>query len=591
MKNHYFYLLSTTWKYAVGMRFRLVVTYILFILGNVVTMSEPLVFGKILNTIQIGGPSMLQDVLVYFGVFAGLSLLFWMFHGTARVIERQISFLIIKNFTEKIFDTIASLPLNWHKNNHSGGTINRVKKASTSLKGFTDESYVYIETIVKFIISIGAILFFMPAFGFLPLILGVIIIAVIFKFDAFLGKTLDRINEKEHVVASTLFDYIANIRTVITLRLERLARKEVIRKLMQIFPLYKKNIRVNEIKWFTVSMGLALMNFLILFSYIYHHVTIGQTILIGSLMSLYQYTERLLTVFFNLAWQYEKLVWLRTDVSGVDTIFSAHRELVAGVAADGMVKEWQTIDIRGLTFRYQDEKHQAHHLDNISLQLKRGLRIALVGESGSGKSTLLSLIRGLDEANKVHLQVDGISYKSLRVLSNCVTLIPQDPEIFENTIEYNLTAGIHHTKREINHVVALARFDRVLARLPRGLATSIKEKGVNLSGGEKQRLAVARGLFAAKDSSILLLDEPTSSMDAKNEIAIYKQIFRAFPDTCIVSSVHRLNLLTMFDIIYVFSKGKLIQQGTFKELQKSDGHFQEIWREYLEHSRQSMSAH
>ena len=587
MKNHYFYLISTSWKYAEGYRAKTAFTYILFVLANVVTMSEPFVFGKLLNALQVGGPDILHNALLYLGLYALLSLGFWIFHGTARVFERQTSFYIVKNFTEKIFETIASLPLKWHKDNHSGATINRVKKATTALKAFTDEGYIYIETIVKFFVSLVAIFLLMPAFGFLPLALGVVIVAVIFKFDSHLAKTLDQINEKEHMVASTLFDYISNINTVITLRLEALAKKEIIRKLMQIFPLYQRNIKLNEIKWFSISMGLALMNFLILFSYIYQRVSSGQIILIGTLMALYQYTEKFIAVFFNLAWQYEKLVWLHTDISSTEHIFQARDRMVKKLSAFTPLRQWDTIDIQHLHFKHEDEKHRAAHLSDISIRLEKGRRIALIGESGSGKSTLLSLLRGLYDVDKVHLTVNGQTYRTLRVLSDFVTLIPQDPEIFENTIEYNLTAGIHHTKKDVLRSIELARFDRVLARLPNGLQTNIKEKGVNLSGGEKQRLAVARGLFAARHSSILLLDEPTSSMDPKNEIAIYKNIFEAFPQTCVISSVHRLNLLKMFDEIYVFSKGAIIQHGGFDELLAQEGGpFQEIWKGYLESARE-----
>jgi ABC-type multidrug transport system fused ATPase/permease subunit len=128
--------------------------------------------------------------------------------------------------------------------------------------------------------------------------------------------------------------------------------------------------------------------------------------------------------------------------------------------------------------------------------------------------------------------------------------------------------------------VNAACFDKVLVRLPLGLNTDIREKGVNLSGGEKQRLALARGIFAAKNSSILLLDEPTSSVDAHNELVIYENIFRKYQDRCVVSSVHRLHLLDLFDMVYVFEHGKVVQRGTFRELRRQEGPFANLWRRY-----------
>jgi ABC-type multidrug transport system fused ATPase/permease subunit len=105
------------------------------------------------------------------------------------------------------------------------------------------------------------------------------------------------------------------------------------------------------------------------------------------------------------------------------------------------------------------------------------------------------------------------------------------------------------------------------------------EKGVSLSGGEKQRLALARGLLAAIKSNILLLDEPTSSVDSLNEIKIHEQVFKEFKDKTIISSIHRLHLLDKFDYIYLFSRGKIVGQGTFEEIKKNPL-FDKMWRRY-----------
>lgn len=125
--------------------------------------------------------------------------------------------------------------------------------------------------------------------------------------------------------------------------------------------------------------------------------------------------------------------------------------------------------------------------------------------------------------------------------------------------------------------VRLARFDPVLARLPRGLETGTSEKGVNFSGGEQQRLALARGFFAASDSSIVLLDEPTSSVDPINERAIYDNLFHRFADRCVISSLHKLYLLPLFDEAYIFKDGSVLAHGTPKELTDPGGILHELW--------------
>jgi ABC-type multidrug transport system fused ATPase/permease subunit len=120
----------------------------------------------------------------------------------------------------------------------------------------------------------------------------------------------------------------------------------------------------------------------------------------------------------------------------------------------------------------------------------------------------------------------------------------------------------------------------VVERLPKKLDSSIVEKGVNLSGGEKQRLALSRGLLASHGKSIILLDEPTSSVDSRNERIIYEGIFKTFTEQTIISSIHRLHLLSLFDHVVLFANGKIIDQGTFAELLKRSGVFQDMWDKY-----------
>jgi ABC-type multidrug transport system fused ATPase/permease subunit len=186
-------------------------------------------------------------------------------------------------------------------------------------------------------------------------------------------------------------------------------------------------------------------------------------------------------------------------------------------------------------------------------------------------------LRGIETAETVRIAVDGKERESLKVLSGTTTLIPQHPEIFDQTVEYNVTVGIPTDEKDVEAACDMACFTSVVEQLPSGLKTQIRERGGNLSGGEKQRLALARGVFAAKDATILLLDEPTSSMDPWNETNVYRNFFDRFEDKCIISSVHRLQLLPMFDYIYVLERGRVAEEGTLPQLLAREGVLRKLW--------------
>jgi ABC-type multidrug transport system fused ATPase/permease subunit len=191
---------------------------------------------------------------------------------------------------------------------------------------------------------------------------------------------------------------------------------------------------------------------------------------------------------------------------------------------------------------------------------------------------VFSVLRGL------HHPLDGTSVivnetiaSGLDSIANAVTLFPQEPEIFENTVMYNITLGFPFSYEEIMKVCEEAKFTEVLNQMPEGLDTFIQEKGVNLSGGQKQRLALARGILAARNSDIILMDEPTSSIDPRTEKEIYSSMFKTFEDKAVVSSLHRLHLLTEFDYVYILKDGAVIDEGTFEDLKRYSLVFQEMW--------------
>jgi len=362
---------------------------------------------------------------------------------------------------------------------------------------------------------------------------------------------------------------------------EKMLSRALNKKMLQPYDLFKKNILLNEIKWWLVSMGGAIMMVLVLASYIYTNVKSGQVVLIGTLFALYGYLINIHNIFFRTTWFYSELVRTKARILNSEELAEQFTKNKT-VPQVSLNKRWQKIEVKNLSFSYPSENQlPEQHLDNISFTLHRGEKIAFVGESGSGKTTALKIIRGLYNPQQVAVYLDGKKLKHhFNSIRDSIALIPQDPEIFNSTIRENITMGVAHTMPKIIRFSLLARFHHTALRLPKKYESSIVERGVNLSGGEKQRLALTRGLLASTDKSIILLDEPTSSVDSKNELEIYQNIFTKFSAKTIISSIHRLHLLGLFDLIYFFDNGKIIAAGNRDKLLQISPKFKKLWEKY-----------
>lgn len=579
-------LASALWRYA-GPRRPLVVLYtLMFVTANVIWLFEPYFIGRLLNELQtaaVSGASM-HTIVTYLGLIILLSCGFWLFHGPARYLERMIAFEIRVAFKQHLFSTVTSLPLQWQKTHHSGQTINRIAKATNSLFDFSQNGYQLIEMVVRPIGALVALTLILPMATVLTMGALVFSCILVFFFDRVLLPLYVKVNEKEHRVASVLHDYITNIATVITLRLEKLTQSELLRRMTHYLPIYRREVRLNEIKWFLATMAISITTALVMGWYALSTLSAGSLLLAGTFFMLYDYLQKIGGAFYTFAWKYGQMIEQYADLKTVQPILEADQPELHEC---NLPTAWSTVDIQHLNFTYKDEELRAHHLKDVSLTLKKGRKVAFIGESGSGKSTLMVLIRGLQTADSATVLCDGKKLAhGLKDVGCTVTLIPQEPEIFENTIEYNITLGTEHTEEEIIDDVKLARFESVIEKLPKGFQTNTAEKGVNLSGGEKQRLALARGFFAAKDSGIILLDEPTSSVDPGNERHIYENLFKRFSDRCVVSSLHKLYLLPMFDEAYVFKDGAVVAHGTPQELLNEGGILHPLWKREREMTNQ-----
>ncbi len=580
--NPIIYLIRRLWRYSQGNRRNVILYVALFIVANSISFLEPLVIARMLNIVQETGitQSSIHLLLPHLILLLLIMMGFLIFHGPARVIESKNAFVARANYKKYLIDGVLAFPLAWHTDHHSGDTIDRIEKGTTALFHFSGNTFQIIQSVVRLVSSYLALMFFNIHAGYIVLFLVAATLFVITQFDKILVRQYRVLNRAENQISAKVFDCISNITTVIILRIEKLVSSSIFERIKEPFPLFGKNKTIGEAKWAIVSFFSTLMTVLVLGSYFYSSIAARTIIFAGTVYALYGYVGRISDLFFNFAYMYGNILQQKSAVMNAEEIANEFQDM-RKVASEPLGDQWQTLAITGLSFSYHTKEGADLHLDNISLAIHKGERIALIGESGSGKTTLLKIIRELYPPQRGDVALDGKRLKhGFQAISERIALIPQDPEIFSTTVRENITVGVDYDPGYIKKFTDMACFTEVAERLPHKLESFIFEKGVNLSGGEKQRLALARGLLACDDKAIVLLDEATSSVDTKNELTIYQNIFHEFKEKSIIASVHRLHLLSLFDTIYYFKSGKIIAFGTLEGLLRTSQEFRESWERY-----------
>jgi ABC-type multidrug transport system fused ATPase/permease subunit len=576
------FLSKKLWAFSEGRRWLIVVYVCMFIISNLILLLPPLIFGSFIREIQASGAT--SGNLRYLAWLLALLFVteigFWSFHGPARIIERTVAFWAEINYRKYLLEGVLALGLTWHGEHDSGDTIDKVNKAGDGLTGFGQHVFEIIQIVVKLLGTSAVLYWFSPIIGISVFFVVLISFVVIFQYDRYLVPQYRKLNEFSNRVMASVFDALSNITSVKILHIEKPILEGVLSRLRAPYTLYQSNSKLTEAKWFTGAIFFQGIAVVPLAFYIYQAVSSGQEVDAGTVSTLYLYLSNLIFIYFGFTGFYQDLTIYKNRVLNAKPIEDAFT--AKHVSRREVTKEWNSLDISDLTFAY-DNDGGASHLNGIGLHIRKGERVAVIGESGSGKTTFLKVLHGLypnasgtlgfDEGRPMATSFADLDLKTM--------LVPQEPEIFSSTIRENITLGVSYPEEDILHAARVANFAKVIDELPRGLDSSINEKGVNLSGGQKQRLALTRALLFAKEKEVILLDESTSSVDSENETEIYTNIWKTFAGKTVIASIHKMNLLKLFDRIYIFEKGKIADTGSFDELLEKNVLFKESWAQFV----------
>ena len=488
----------------------------------------------------------------------------------ARVGQRALRQLAIVTFTH-----IHKLSMRYHTSRKTGGLSRIIERGVKGVDFLLRFLLFSIGPLFLELLMTSIILFFVFDVRFLLVVLITIFLYIIFTFSVTEWRVKIRkiMNEQDTDANQKAIDSLLNYETVKYFSAEN---REISRygsamtkyEAASIKTLYSLSF-LNFGQSFFISSGLVVVMIMAAIGVHDGTMTVGDFVMVNAYMIQ-------ITMPLNfLGTIYREIRQAIVDMSEMFDLLEQPAEVEDKNGANELIVSNGVIEFKKVSFGYDRERNI---LKNISFTVKKGQTLAVVGSTGSGKSTIGRLLFRFYDIDKGSIFIDGqdISQVTQESLRRNIGMVPQDIVLFNDTIFYNIAYGkLNASKAEVESVAKAAKIHDFIMELPLGYDTSVGERGLKLSGGEKQRIAIARTLLKAPD--LLVLDEATSSLDTRTEKDIKESLLSLGRGRTTIIIAHRLSTISNSDQIIVVEKGEVIESGTHKSLIKLDGVYASMW--------------
>ncbi|MBV6447836.1 ABC transporter ATP-binding protein/permease [Nitrosomonas sp.] len=563
-------LLPYLWEFKV----RVIVALSLLVLAKLANVSVPLVLKEIVDALDQPRAELVLPVFLVIG-YGVLRLCSTLFGELRDAIFAKVTQRAIRRVANKVFSHLHSLSLRFHLERQTGGVSRDIERGT---RGISFLLNFMLFNILPTLLEIGLVLailinqydiwFFIIIF--LTLLAYIALTLIVTEWRMIFRRTMNNMDSKANTQA---IDSLLNYETVKYFGNEAWEARRYDEHLQSWEKAAVRNqtslATLNAGQSAIIAIGVTLLMLLAAEQVIDGRMTLGDLVLINAFML------QLYMPLHFLGFVYREIKHSLADMERMFTLLDKHKEIEDKPDAKALDAAQATIWFSHVDFSYERNRQI---LFDVSFDIPAGQNIAVVGHSGSGKSTLARLLFRFYDVQSGHILINDqdirtVTQQSLRA---AMGIVPQDTVLFNDSIYYNIAYGRPDaTQEEVFAAARAAHIHDFIESLPEKYATIVGERGLKLSGGEKQRVAIARTIL--KNPAILIFDEATSALDSNSEKRIQAELKRIARNRTTLTIAHRLSTIADADQILVMDHGRIVERGTHQQLLAASGAYAQMW--------------
>lgn len=567
-------VLKSLAPYVWDFKYRVVAALVLLTLAKAANVTVPLVLKEVVDSLAPKDQLLLLPLALLLG-YGALRLCAVLFAELRDVVFVKVTRRATRRIALKVFRHLHDLSLRFHLERHTGGISREIERGTRGISTILTYSLFSIIPVILEFGFVAAILLDRFDWRFAAITFSAVFLYLVYTF--FVSEW--RMNIRREANGwdtrsnSHAVDSLLNYETVKYFNNEEYEARRYDSFLQE----YERADVKTETSLGLLNIGqsviiaIAVTSLMILTSQgvVSQNLTIGDLVLVnGLLIQLYIPLN-----FMGMVYREIKQAFI--DMNNMFSLLDTRRDIVDRSDCIPMESPRPSVEFKNVSFSYDGKRHT---LSDVSFTIPFGKTVAVVGESGSGKTTLARLLFRLYDVDEGAIHLDGIDIRNYSQVSyrKSIGVVPQDTVLFNNTLGFNIRYGDPACNSEdLDRVVRLAQLEKFIQSLPEGYETTVGERGLKVSGGEKQRISIARAIL--KNPPIMVFDEATSSLDSESERQIQLALDDVSKDRTTLVIAHRLSTIIHAHEIVVLNAGKVIERGTHDDLLESEGRYAHMW--------------